>query len=465
MEEDARFRAAQDRLFADRYRLGAVLGRGAMADVVHAEDQVLGRSVAVKIFRHGEPVDTVRRIDAEIRTLASLSHPGLVTLYDAGTAPDATGIPSPYLVMELIDGPTLNSFRQNRAMHAVHVARIGSELAEALAYIHDRGVVHRDIKPANILIAHVPDSGAGQCAKLADFGIARIVDSDRLTEHGTTVGTAHYLSPEQATGTSAGPPTDIYTLGLVLIECLTGTMVFEGSAVAAAVARLHRDPAVPQELGPEWHSLLTAMTSRQPEDRPDAAAVAHRLRRILRSATPLPPTAVIPVERTHVVAAADPVGTAHRPPRRRWMVPGAAAALVLALGAGIIWIASSASDDPGQVPATPATPIPNESTIAVPTTQLPQPSATIFSNPTDAEMTPSSNPVLVQPAAPAAPQQNEGPGTNNGNGNGNGNGNSGPGNGGPGNSGNGNSGPGNSSSGPGNPGNGNSGPGNPGRGN
>ncbi|MCZ4520442.1 serine/threonine-protein kinase [Rhodococcus ruber] len=427
-----------------------------MADVVHAEDQVLGRSVAVKIFRHGEPVDTVRRIDAEIRTLASLSHPGLVTLYDAGTAPDSTGIPSPYLVMELIDGPTLNSFRQNRSMHAVHVARIGSEMAEALAYIHDRGVVHRDIKPANILIAQAPDSRAGQCVKLADFGIARIVDSERLTEHGTTVGTAHYLSPEQATGTPAGPPTDIYTLGLVLIECLTGTMVFEGSAVAAAVARLHRDPAVPEQLGPEWHSLLTAMTSRQPGDRPDAAAVAHRLRRILRSATPLPPTAVMPVERTNVVAAAGPVGTAHHPQRRRRIVPGAAA-LVLALGAGIIWIASSAGDDPGQVPASPATPTPtrNESTIAVPTTQVPKPPVTTFANPTDAEMTPTSNPVLIQPAAPAAPQPNDNPG----------NGNSGPGNGGPGNSGNGNSGPGNSNSGPGNPGNGNSGPGNPGRGN
>ncbi|WP_235581813.1 serine/threonine-protein kinase [Rhodococcus sp. Leaf278] len=435
-----------------RYRLGPVLGRGAMADVVHAEDQVLGRPVAVKIFRHGEPVDTAQRIDAEIRTLASLSHPGLVTLYDAGTAEDAAGLATPFLVMELIDGPTLNSFRRNRSMPAVHVARIGNEMAEALAYIHDRGVVHRDIKPANILIAHAPDSGAGQCVKLADFGIARIVDSERLTEHGTTVGTAHYLSPEQATGTSAGPPSDIYTLGLVLIECLTGTMVFEGSAVAAAVARLHRDPAVPENVGPEWHSLLTAMTSRQPEDRPDAAAVAHRLRRIVGSTTPLPPTAVIPVERTNVVAAADLVGTAHNPVRRRWIVP-VAAALVLALGAGIIWLASSASDDPGQVPASPTTPTPNESPIAVPTTQVPQPSPTTLPNPTIAEVTPSSNPVLIQPAAPAAPaapQQNDNPGNGN---SGRGNGNSGPGN-----SGNGNSGPGNS-------GNGNSGPGNPGRGN
>ena len=421
-----------------------------MADVVYAEDQVLGRSVAVKMFRHGEPRDSVQRIDAEIRTLASLSHPGLVTLYDAGTAPDASGISSPYLVMELIDGPTLSNFRQNRSMPGVHVARLGSEIAEALAYIHQRGVVHRDIKPANILIAQAPDSGADHCVKLADFGIARIVDAERLTEHGTTVGTAHYLSPEQATGTSAGPPTDIYTLGLVLIECLTGTMVFEGSAVAAAVARLHRDPTVPEELGPQWHSLLTAMTSRQPEDRPDATEVAHRLRRISRTSTPISPTAVMPVERTDVVAA-DAVGPAHLPPRRRWIVPGAAA-LVLALGAGIFWIASSASDDPVQVPATPALPTPDASTIEVPRTQTPEASVTDISNPSAAEITLPSNPAPVSAAAPAAPEQNQDPGTGNGN-SGNANGNAGQGN------------PGNGNSGPAKPGNGNSGPGKPGRGN
>ncbi|WP_269454857.1 MULTISPECIES: serine/threonine-protein kinase [unclassified Rhodococcus (in: high G+C Gram-positive bacteria)] len=446
---DSRPRAPHDRLFADRYRLGTVLGRGAMADVVHADDDVLGRSVAVKIFRHGEPPDSAQRIDAEIRTLASLSHPGLVTLYDAGTALDDSGMPVPYLVMELIDGPTLSAYRRSRSMNAAHVARIGYELAEALAYIHDRGVVHRDIKPANILVAQAPDVGVGQCAKLADFGIARIVDAERLTEHGTTVGTAHYLSPEQATGTSAGPPTDIYTLGLVLIECLSGTMVFEGSAVAAAVARLHRDPDVPEGLGPDWHALLTEMTARRPEDRPDAAAVAHRLRALSRSTTPLAHTAVMPVEPIDRAAPTTfPASATAESHRRRWMIP-AAAALFVSLGAAIVWVAVGTGDEPE--PMSPATPAPTlvESPTVAATTPAPEPapatSIPVFSNPPEPAPVPTSNPDPIEPAAPAPLPP--------GNGNGNpGNGNSGSGNGtsGNGNSGNGNSGNGNGNSGRGN---------------
>ena len=450
VEADSRPGAPHDHLFAGRYRLGTVLGRGGMADVVHAADHVLGRSVAVKIFRHGEPPDTAQRIDAEIRTLASLSHPGLVTLYDAGTALDAGGMPVPYLVMELIDGPTLSAYRQGRTMDGAHVARIGCELAEALAYIHDQGVVHRDIKPANILVAQAPDVGVGQCAKLADFGIARIVDAERLTEHGTTVGTAHYLSPEQATGTSAGPPTDIYTLGLVLIECLTGTMVFEGSAVAAAVARLHRDPSVPEGLGSDWHALLTEMTSRRPEDRPTAAAVAHRLRGISHRATPLPRTAVMPAEPTNMVAhPAVPASTEAKSARRAWIIP-AAATLFVSLGAAIVWIAIGTGDEPE--PMSPSTPTPTlvESTTVAPTTPTPAPapapasSIPVISNPPEPAPVPTANPVPIEPAAPAPLP----PGNSNGN-SGNGNGNSG----------NGNSGNGNSN------GNGNSGNGNSGRGN
>ena len=447
---DSRPRAPHDHLFAGRYRLGTVLGRGGMADVVQADDHVLGRSVAVKIFRHAEPPDTAQRIDAEIRTLASLSHPGLVTLYDAGTALDAGGVPVPYLVMELVDGPTLSAYRQGRPMDGAHVARIGCELAEALAYIHDQGVVHRDIKPANILVAQSPDVGVGQCAKLADFGIARIVDAERLTEHGTTVGTAHYLSPEQATGTSAGPPTDIYTLGLVLIECLTGTMVFEGSAVAAAVARLHRDPAVPEGLGSDWHALLTEMTSRRPEDRPAAAAVAHRLRGLSRSTTSLPRTAVIPVEPTNTVAPlAVPPWTVAGALRRRWLIP-AAAALFVSLGAAIVWVAVGTGEEPE--PMEPPTPTPTlvESTTAAPTTPAPDPapasSIPVFSDPPEPAPVSTTNPVPIEPVAPAPLPP------------GNGNGNSGNGNGNSGNSGNGN-GNGNSNGNSGN-GNGNSGRGN-----
>ena len=431
-----------------------------MADVVHADDHVLGRSVAVKIFRHDEPPDTAQRIDAEIRTLASLSHPGLVTLYDAGTALDASGVPVPYLVMELIDGPTLSAYRQGRAMDGSHVARIGFELAEALAYIHGQGVVHRDIKPANILVAQSPDVGVGQCAKLADFGIARILDSERLTEHGTTVGTAHYLSPEQATGTSAGPPTDVYTLGLVLIECLTGTMAFEGSAVAAAVARLHRDPDVPERLGSDWHALLTDMTSRRPEDRPAAAAVAHRLRGLSRSTTPrfdtnLPRTAVIPAEPANMVATtAVPASAAAKSPHRRWMIP-AAAALFASLGAAIVWVAVGTGDEPE--PMTPSTPTPTlvESTNVAPTTpaSAPAPATSIPVSSNAPEPAPASttNPVPIEPAAPAPILPGDGTGNS-----GNGNGNSGNGNG------NGNSGNSENGNGNGNSGNGN---GNSGRGN
>ncbi|OZF26369.1 serine/threonine protein kinase [Rhodococcus sp. 14-2496-1d] len=444
-----------DRLFAGRYRLGTILGRGGMADVVLADDHVLGRSVAVKIFRHGEPPDNAQRIDAEIRTLASLSHPGLVTLYDAGTALDPSGVPVPYLVMELVDGPTLSAYRRSRTMDTAHVARIGYELAEALAYIHGQGVVHRDIKPANILLAQAPDVSMGQCAKLADFGIARIVDAERLTEHGTTVGTAHYLSPEQATGTSAGPPTDIYTLGLVLIECLTGTMAFEGSAVAAAVTRLHRDPAVPEGLGSDWHALLTEMTSRRPEDRPAAAAVAHRLRGLSRSTTSLPRTAAIPMETVNTVAPpAVSASTEAEPPRRRWIVPGAAA-LFVALGAAILWVAVGTGEEPE--PLSPSTPTPTlvQSPAAAPTTPAPAPASPIpvLSNPPEPAPGPTTNSLPTEPAAPAPLPPGDDRGSS-----GNGSGNSEKGNKSPGNSGNGNA-NGNSNGNSGN-GNGNSGRGN-----
>ncbi|AYJ48044.1 serine/threonine-protein kinase [Rhodococcus sp. P1Y] len=298
-------------LLADRYRLGAVLGRGAMADVHRAHDEVLGRTVAVKLFRHGEQTDhSASRIDTEMRTLASLSHPGLVTLFDAGTARDASGMVVPFLVMELVDGPTLGVFRAHQALTAHATARIGAELSETLRYIHAAGVVHRDIKPANILIPGHPNTGAGpRTSKLADFGIARVVDAARLTEHGTTVGTAHYLSPEQATGSALGPASDIYSLGLVMIECLTGRMVYEGSAVAAAVARLHRDPVVPAELGSDWAALLTAMTAREPQNRPPADELSARFAALERQG----PTAVFPRPVTQVTSATQPPPTTQFP--------------------------------------------------------------------------------------------------------------------------------------------------------
>ena len=457
-DEDKPSTAPGTRLFADRYTLGTVLGRGGMADVYRAEDAVLGRSVAVKIFRPTESVLTdARRIQSEMRTLASLSHPGLVTLFDAGTARDSEGADAPYLVMELIDGPTLNTFRSGAALAPEVVARIGYELAEALAYIHAAGVVHRDIKPANILLTGSPNR-RDHSTKLTDFGIARVLDADPLTEHGTAVGTAHYLSPEQATGAPTGPSADVYSLGLVLIECLSGKMVFEGSSIAAAVARLHHDPQVPSHLGNEWASLLTAMTSRQPDERPDAKQCAARLRSLAETeSSGTVATAVGPVLAAQASPATrPPLSTAEAPTAQAG--PSSRARVVWALVAGLLGAATIAaaiaidgSSTPGSPVSDPTAPTAVTTASAdppAPTTVAVQPPAPA---PPHAQVIEEPAPAAPPPAdlAPIAPEP--GNGNTNGNGNNNGNGNGGNGNGGNGNgSGNGGNGNGGGNSGNGN---------------
>ena len=174
--------------------------------------------------------------------------------------------------MEVVDGITLARALDGGPLAPHRAAALGAQLAGALAYVHERGVVHRDVKPANILV----DDRTGQ-AKLTDFGVARLVDGTRLTEAGTTLGTANYLAPEQATGDEVTPACDVYSLGLVLLECLTGSVAFPGYGVTAAVARLHRDPDIPAWLPDGWRGLLAAMTSRKAADRPRSADVAVRL--------------------------------------------------------------------------------------------------------------------------------------------------------------------------------------------
>jgi eukaryotic-like serine/threonine-protein kinase len=287
------------RVLDDRYRLGERLGGGAAAEVYRALDERLQRPVAVKLFR-GDAAAQLQRHEAEMRTLASLDHPSLVGVYDAGTD-EGTG--APFLVMQLVEGSTLGDELNNGPLPPERAASYGAALADALGYVHARGFVHRDVKPANVLI-----SGDGR-VHLADFGIARLVDSAHETRTGDVLGTPGYFSPEQVTGDPVGPPTDIYALGIVLIECITGKRPFEGGPMEVALARVNKAPELPASMPEPWRVLLRAMTARDPGQRPDARTVADSLRRIASgeeldrtvAMTPASPTATQVLPATAVV--------------------------------------------------------------------------------------------------------------------------------------------------------------------
>ena len=257
-------------MLGGRYRVVERLGRGGMADVYRAEDVVLRRMVAIKIFRGGvEREAHLARFRAEVRTLAALTHPHLVALYDAGG--DVT---EPWCAMEYVNGGSLSD--REGALPPDSVARIGEQIASGLAYVHSLGIVHRDVKPSNVLM----DRGGD--AFLSDFGIAKLVDGTRMTQSGLMIGTAAFLSPEQVRGRTAGPRADIYALGLVLLEALTGRREYPGGPVESAVARLSRSPEIPEDLGTDWGELLRTMTSEDPEDRPAPEEARLSLRAIAR---------------------------------------------------------------------------------------------------------------------------------------------------------------------------------------
>ena len=312
-----------DQPLGGRYQLGEVIGRGGMASVYTAKDLNLGRDVALKLFapQSADP-DELRRQEAEIELLSTLNHPGLVTLFDAGIDTRIADEPRPFLTMELVGGQDLRTRIRQSPLPLAEVAVVGAGIADALAYVHALGIIHRDIKPANVLLVPVRP-GEPLRPKLTDFGIARIIDGTRLTATGTMVGTAAYLSPEQARGEDLGPSSDVYSLGLVLLECLKGEVEYPGSAVESAVARLHRDPVIPDEVPDEWTRLLRAMTASDPLDRPAAADVEAALRHALVSPEFLPGpvterhTRVLPAPVAPTALSAEMVLPARpaRPPR------------------------------------------------------------------------------------------------------------------------------------------------------
>jgi eukaryotic-like serine/threonine-protein kinase len=320
-------------MLGGRYRVLDRIGVGGMAEVFRACDELLARDVAVKVFRAlpaaPDTASGVGRQEIELRALARLNHPNLITLFDGSIGEsDARA----YLVMELITGPTLAARIADGPLAEPQAREVGIQIADALAYVHGLGMVHRDVKPANILLG--TDTTHGDMtvrARLSDFGIVRLLGSERMTSVEFTLGTASYLAPEQARGSDVGPAADVYSLGLVLIEALTGVRSYDGPPLEAVLARLKHGPDVPDDLPPPWPTLLAAMTATDPAARPTATQVADALRGTGARLVPslLPATAVgggeaATVGFASVTAASEATAAAASPTATRPVHPQAA---------------------------------------------------------------------------------------------------------------------------------------------
>ncbi|HTF41505.1 MAG TPA: Stk1 family PASTA domain-containing Ser/Thr kinase [Propionibacteriaceae bacterium] len=260
-----------------RYELGELLGRGGMAEVRRAVDQRLGRSVAVKQLRTDLAVDPTfqARFRREAQSAAGLNHPTIVAVYDTGEEIDPlSGVSIPYIVMELVEGPTLRDvLREGRKLLPERALELTQGVLEALSYSHKAGIVHRDIKPANVMLT--PNGGV----KVMDFGIARAVadTSATMTQTAAVIGTAQYLSPEQARGETVDARSDLYSTGCLLYELLAGRPPFVGdSPVSVAYQHVREAPVPPSQLDPEITPEIDAVVlkalAKDPDDRYQSAA-------------------------------------------------------------------------------------------------------------------------------------------------------------------------------------------------
>ncbi|WP_309134459.1 protein kinase [Cellulomonas sp.] len=359
-------------LLGDRYLLEDVIGRGGSGVVHRARDQVLGREVAVKVLPAvAGDSDELRRHEAEIGVLARLRHPGLVRLFDADSVPLEGGLVQAYLVMEIVRGPSLGDRLRQGPLTVRQTAALGRVTAEALGVVHGQGVVHRDVKPGNVLLVddtcldtEPDDVHEWRPARLVDFGIARLAAATRLTMTGTVLGTVAYLSPEQAVGGEVGPASDVYALGLVLLEAVTGRRAFSGTTAEVAAARLTRDPDVPEDLDPGLAALLTAMTRRRPEDRPTAQEAARALTDVVDGVPWQEPTRAFPVAVPR--GAADPDDDEEPTVAAPVVVPGAAATPAEQRAAEALLEDALAAPDPDHGAPVPTVPVPSTAAADAP---------------------------------------------------------------------------------------------------
>ena len=274
-----------EQLVDNRYRIVGPLGAGGMAEVYLAHDDVLDRSVALKVMsgRYADDEEFVERFKREAQSAAALSHPNIVSIYDRGEAEDGTY----YIAMEYLPGGTLKDRILKRGALAPRTAAaVALQIAEALRAAHAAGVVHRDIKPHNVLVTDTGD------IKVGDFGIARAATSSTMTRTGSILGTAHYISPEQAMGEPVGQGSDLYSLGVVLYEMLTGTLPYDAeTSIGIAMKHVNGHLVPPRELNPEVpegiNAVTTKLLAKSPEERyADADELIEDLERVLEGFEP-----------------------------------------------------------------------------------------------------------------------------------------------------------------------------------
>ncbi|HEX4324624.1 MAG TPA: serine/threonine-protein kinase [Gaiellaceae bacterium] len=347
---------------AGRYRLDELQGRGPMSEVWRAHDSTLDRTVALKIL---SPTADLGRFRREAKAAAGLAHENVMRVYDYGE--DEAG---PFIAAEWLPGGTLEDRLGDGPLPPDETRRIAQGMAAGLAHLHARGLVHRDLKPANVLFDEEDRP------KLADFGLARsTAGAGTLTEAGTVLGTAAYLSPEQAAGEPAGAASDVYSFGVILFRMLTGALPFTADS-AIALVDMHRRASPPaveslQPNAPPDLAALTAATLRKdPAQRPaDGAALLSALGATAQ-------TVVVPAadtEATRVLALPPPAVSPAAPPasdpRRKWAIVAAAVVLLAAAGGVLAWaVTRSGSAAP---PATSVTQSHGHPTTTQPTTSAP----------------------------------------------------------------------------------------------
>src|ERR1700733_7411493 len=311
----------QPRLLGGRYELDGIVGRGGMAEVFRARDIRLDRIVGVKTLRDDLARDQTfqARFRREAQSAASLNHPSIVAVYDTGEDM-VNGTPVPYIVMEFVEGRTLRDLlRDDRRLLPERAAEITDGVLRALDYSHRNGIVHRDIKPGNVMLTRSGD------VKVMDFGIARAVSDAQatMTQTAQVIGTAQYLSPEQARGERADPRSGLYSSGCLLYELLTGRPPFTGdSPVAIAYQHVRENPIPPSRVDPElpiWaDSIVLKAMAKDPADRYQTAADMRADLQRAASGMPVsaPPTRLDNYPRTQRIGtgAMMAAGTAQIPP-------------------------------------------------------------------------------------------------------------------------------------------------------